>query len=59
MIVYGKNAVREALSGDTPIEKLLIEKGNFDKSLNEIIRLAKQKGVLVSFVDKRALTKIC
>ena len=46
MIVYGKNAVREALSGDTPIEKLLIEKGNFDKSLNEIIRLAKQKGVL-------------
>lgn len=57
MIVYGKNAVREALSGDTPIEKLLIEKGNFDKSLNEIIRLAKQKGVLVSFVDKRALTE--
>ncbi len=57
MIVYGKNAVREALSGDDPIEKLLIEKGNFDKSLNEIIRLAKQKNVLVSFADKRALTE--
>lgn len=56
MIVYGKNAVREALLSEEPVEKLLIEKGNFDKSLNELIKIAKTKNVLVSFTDKRALT---
>ena len=57
MIVYGKNAVREALSGDDVIEKVLIEKGNFDKALNDIVKLAKERRAVLQFVDKGALTQ--
>ena len=57
MIVYGKNAVREALSGDDVIEKVLIEKGNFDKALSDIVKLAKERRAVLQFVDKSALTQ--
>ncbi len=57
MIVYGKNAVREALSGDDVIEKVLIEKGNFDKALSDIVKLAKERRAVLQFVDKGALTQ--
>jgi len=57
MIVFGKNPVREALSSETTIEKLLVEKGNYDAGINALISKAKDKGVFISFVDKAFLDK--
>ncbi|HKL94550.1 MAG TPA: 23S rRNA (guanosine(2251)-2'-O)-methyltransferase RlmB [Clostridia bacterium] len=57
MVVFGKNPVREALNSETTIEKLLVEKGNYDASLNALISNAKDLGVFVSFVDKAFLDK--
>lgn len=57
MIVYGKNAVKEALIGDDVIEKVLIEKGNFDKALSDIVKLAKDKRAVLQFVDRSVLTQ--
>lgn len=57
MVVFGKNPVREALKSETTVEKLLVEKGNFDSSINTLISLAKNSGVFVSFVDKAFLDK--
>ena len=58
MIIEGKNAVYEALSSETTIEKLYIEKGNFAKELNRIIALAREAGVKVSFEKSETLDKL-
>ena len=58
MIIEGKNAVYEALSSNTTIEKLCIEKGNFAKDLNRIIALAREKGIKVSFEKSETLEKL-
>jgi 23S rRNA (guanosine2251-2'-O)-methyltransferase len=57
MIVFGKNPVKEALQSDATIEKLIVEKGNFDAAINALIAQAKQKNILVSFADKSALDR--
>ncbi len=58
MIVFGKNPVREALNSETTIEKVVVEKGNFDASINSLVKLAKEKGAFVAFQDKVALDKL-
>ena len=55
MILTGKNAVREALVSGKTINKLMALSKLFDAESNEIIALAKQKGVFVNFVSKEAL----
>ena len=54
----GKNAVREAILGKTPIEKLMANKTAGDKVFNDIITLAKQAGIKVQFVDMQVLNKL-
>lgn len=52
-IIFGKNAVIEALLSDREINKILISKTvGTDNRINEIIDLAKKKGVLFHFVPK-------
>ena len=59
MKVKGRNAVRELLSSDTNIEKLLASKTAKDKVFADIITMAKSKGIKVQFVDNAILDKEC
>ena len=52
-IIFGKNAVTEALIAGREINKILISKNiHSDAKLNNIKELAKQKGVIFQFVAK-------
>ena len=46
-IVEGRNAVLEALKSDREINKMLVQKGEKTGSINSIISLAKQKGIVI------------
>lgn len=54
----GKNAVYELLNSGKTIEKILIEDKTFDPKLREIYASAKDKGLKVEFVLKKALDKL-
>lgn len=58
-IIYGKNSVLEAITaGNREINKILISKNNHaDAKLNEIINIAKQKGIIFQFVAKEKFTQ--
>lgn len=56
-VIVGRNPVREALRGDRPINKILLLKNTNTGPLQEILALAKEKGVLVQKVEKPALDK--
>lgn len=53
--VEGRNAVIELLKSDRVINKIMIAKGERQGSINEIIKLAKQKNLVISEVDKNKL----
>ena len=53
--VEGRNSVIELLKSERTINKILIAKGDRQGSINEIIKLAKQKKVIVTEVDKNKL----
>lgn len=57
-MIYGKNAVLEALKSDRTFNKILISKSVHPSlKVDEIINLAKQKGVLFQFIAKEKLAK--
>ena len=58
MKIKGRNAVREALSTDTNIIKIMASNSK-DKVLLDIINLAKRKGVKVQILDNKILDKEC
>lgn len=51
-ILEGRNPVLEALKSERSINKILVAKGDREGSINQIIALAKDKGVVVQEVDK-------
>ena len=53
--VEGRNAVIELLKSERVINKVMIAKGEKQGSINEIIKLAKQKGLVISEVDRNKL----
>ena len=57
MKAEGKNAVKEALTAGSEISKILIQKESTDRALTAIVAMAKERGVRVTFVDKRALDR--
>lgn len=57
MIITGKNSVLEAIVGGKTIDKLMVSKTNYDNATNEIIKLAREKGVKVVFADKYLMDK--
>lgn len=60
MIIYGKNAIKEALNSGKTINKLFVENRRyFDKSEQEILDKAKSKIVKISFEQKNFLTQKC
>lgn len=57
MIIEGKNAVLEALKNDVTINKLSVQKNLTDNMSNQIIKMAKDKGIRIDFVEKSVLDK--
>lgn len=57
-IVEGRNAVLEALKSDREINKMLVQKGEKTGSINSIISLAKQKGIVIVQTEKSKLDMI-
>lgn len=57
MIIEGKNAVLEALKNNVTINKLSVQKNLTDNMSNQIIKMAKDKGIRIDFVDKSVLDK--
>lgn len=54
-IIYGRNAVVEALSSDTEIDTVFVQKG---ANLGKITALAKQRGIVVKDVSDEKLTAL-
>lgn len=48
----GRNPVMEALKSGRTIEKLLVAKGSQEGSIRQIIAIAREKGIVVSEVDR-------
>lgn len=57
MIVYGRNAVREAIYSGKTINKLFVENGARDKVGAELLGLARDNGLKIIFESKQNLTK--
>ena len=53
--IEGRNAVIELLKSERPVNKILIARGDRQGSINEIIKLAKQKKIIVTEVDRNKL----
>ncbi|MGH7909809.1 MAG: 23S rRNA (guanosine(2251)-2'-O)-methyltransferase RlmB [Thermodesulfobacteriota bacterium] len=59
MIIYGKNPVKEAISQTlSKIEEILISQELEKERISDIIRLAKEKNVKVSFLPRDAISRI-
>lgn len=54
-LVEGRNAVIELLKSDKTIEQLFVANGKMEGSINKLLGLAKDKGVLVKEVDRKKL----
>ncbi len=54
-MVCGRNALRELLSADRPIDKLLVQRGDRDGSLSELLFRAREKKIPYTEVDKSKL----
>ena len=57
-LLVGRNPIREALRAGRPMEKLLAMKGDLSSSAREIIRMARDAGVVVQEVDKSRLDQV-
>ena len=51
-ILYGKNSVREALKNGTQIDKLFVLQGSRERTVKEIIFLAKKQGIVIKECSK-------
>lgn len=58
MLITGRNAVSEALKSDATAEKLYVQKGENTGVIKNIVSIAREKRIIISFVDKTALDKI-
>ncbi|MBE7074655.1 MAG: 23S rRNA (guanosine(2251)-2'-O)-methyltransferase RlmB [Clostridiales bacterium] len=57
MIIEGKNVVLEALKNNITINKMFVQNNLTDNASNQIIKLAKSKGIRIDFVSKDMLDK--
>lgn len=55
MLVFGRNAVREALKSDQAIDKLFIMEGEPSGSLRELLGMAREKHIVIQSVGKAKL----
>lgn len=57
MIIEGKNSVLEALKNNVTINKMMVQNNLTDNTSNQIIKMAKDKGIRIDFVAKEVLDK--
>lgn len=56
--VEGRNAVIEVLKSNRTINKIMVAKGERQGSINEILKLAKDKNLVISEVDRNKLDQL-
>lgn len=54
-LIIGRNAVMEVVKGNRTIEALYISKGQMEGSINAIIKIAKEKKLVIKEVDRKKL----
>ena len=54
-LIEGRNAVTEALRAGTAIDKIYVARGDTDRTLSQIVALAKSAGIVVADADHRKL----
>ncbi len=57
-IIYGRNPVIEALESGHEINKMLILEASRDKTLQKVIDKAKEKKILIQYVERKQLDKV-
>ena len=57
-LLVGRNPIREALKAGRPMEKLLVAKGDLSGAARDIVRLARDAGVIVQTVERSRLDAI-
>ncbi|MTK12083.1 MAG: 23S rRNA (guanosine(2251)-2'-O)-methyltransferase RlmB [Clostridiaceae bacterium] len=57
-IIEGRNAVIEALRSNRTIEQIFVANGDVSGSINVVLALAKEKSVVVKYVDRKKLDQI-
>lgn len=58
-IIFGRNAVLELLKSGHSVNKIFIAEGSRDGSIQKIFSLAKTAGIVVEFISRDKLDKIC
>ena len=58
-LIFGRNAVTELLKSGRSVNKIFIAEGSRDGSVQKIFALAKTAGVIVEFVKRDKLDKLC
>lgn len=58
-LIIGRNAVIELLKSGREIENILVAKGEREGSVNRILAMAREKGVVVKNVDRKKLDFMC
>ena len=58
-LVVGRNAATELLKGTKTIETLYVAKGQTEGSINLILKLAKDRDIVVKEVDRKKLDSMC
>lgn len=53
--IEGKNSILEALKADHSINRLYLEKGSKDPTLERLYAIARNKGIVVTYLDKSKL----
>ena len=57
-LLVGRNPIREALKSGAPLEKLLVAEGDLSGAARDIVRMAREAGVVVQFVERCRLDQI-
>lgn len=57
-ILEGRNPIFEALSARREMNQILVAKGSREKSIQKIVDLAREMGVVIKFVDKAKIDSI-
>lgn len=57
-MIYGRNAVAEALKSGMPVNKIVFADGGVSGSLKMIVAMAKERQIVYQFADKNRLNEI-
>ncbi len=58
-LIIGRNAVIELLKSGNEVENVLVAKGGHEGSINKIISMCREKGIVIKNVDRKKLDFIC